>query len=237
MTYEQLQMDGLPSTESEPKILQSSPQGSRANPTLLREKVWAIVTSVTCGEKLQECLKRLDRVGSSVKIRPVYSQGKISDISDECLTTLPRWGIALGGEFGALATSERRISATECSLWRTPMASDGIFSNRTEAQLAKRWANKNIKQKHLSEQVQFMETFPTPTVADSKNVGFNGSHQFNLHKYIALFPTPTVNGNYNRKGASTTSGDGLATVVGGKLNPTWVEWLMGFPLGWTDLEE
>ena len=23
---------------------------------------------------------------------------------------------------------------------------------------------------------------------------------------------------------------------GGKLNPTWVEWLMGWPLGWTDLE-
>jgi hypothetical protein len=23
--------------------------------------------------------------------------------------------------------------------------------------------------------------------------------------------------------------------VSGKLNPTWVEWLMGFPLGWTDL--
>ena len=22
----------------------------------------------------------------------------------------------------------------------------------------------------------------------------------------------------------------------GQLNPTWVEWLMGFPLGWTDLE-
>jgi hypothetical protein len=24
--------------------------------------------------------------------------------------------------------------------------------------------------------------------------------------------------------------------VGGKLNPTWVEWLMGWPLGWTDLK-
>ena len=24
---------------------------------------------------------------------------------------------------------------------------------------------------------------------------------------------------------------------GGRLNPTWVEWLMGFPLGWTDLED
>ena len=77
------------------------------------------------------------------------------------------------------------------------------------------------------------------------------------------WPTPTVNGNYNRKGASKTSGDGLATavnrwptprafmhkdgytdrgksnlgeVIGGPLNPTWVEWLMGYPLGWTDLE-
>ena len=25
--------------------------------------------------------------------------------------------------------------------------------------------------------------------------------------------------------------------TGGSLNPTWVEWLMGFPLGWTDLED
>jgi hypothetical protein len=27
----------------------------------------------------------------------------------------------------------------------------------------------------------------------------------------------------------------LPEQVGGQLNPTWVEWLMGFPLGWTDL--
>lgn len=88
-----------------------------------------------------------------------------------------------------------------------------------------------------------------------------------------LWPTPTVCGNYNRKWASATSGDGLATAVrmwptptrrdyrsdsctpgvkairdahtrgktlpwevGGLLNPTWVEWLMGWPLGWTDLK-
>jgi len=80
-----------------------------------------------------------------------------------------------------------------------------------------------------------------------------------------LWPTPTEDGNYNRKGASAKSGDGLATavqnevvhqreslptptanrrnglqshgvnVVSGSLNPTWVEWLMGFPLGWTAL--
>ena len=27
----------------------------------------------------------------------------------------------------------------------------------------------------------------------------------------------------------------MASGSGGQLNPTWVEWLMGFPLGWTDL--
>lgn len=56
------------------------------------------------------------------------------------------------------------------------------------------------------------------------------------------WPTPTVKGNYNRKGLSPTSGDGLATAVNrledspGPLNPPFLEWLMGFPLGWTESE-
>jgi hypothetical protein len=28
----------------------------------------------------------------------------------------------------------------------------------------------------------------------------------------------------------------VADPTSGALNPTWVEWLMGFPLGWTDCE-
>ena len=28
----------------------------------------------------------------------------------------------------------------------------------------------------------------------------------------------------------------MASTTGGKLNPMWVEWLMGWPLGWTDLK-
>lgn len=28
----------------------------------------------------------------------------------------------------------------------------------------------------------------------------------------------------------------LSEQIGGQLNPTWCEWLMGFPEGWTDLE-
>lgn len=58
----------------------------------------------------------------------------------------------------------------------------------------------------------------------------------NASSSLPTLPTPTVCGNYNRKGASATSGDGLATAAGGPLNPAWVEWLMGFLLGHTDLE-
>ena len=28
----------------------------------------------------------------------------------------------------------------------------------------------------------------------------------------------------------------LSEKIGGKLNPQWVEWLMGWPIGWTDCE-
>jgi len=64
-----------------------------------------------------------------------------------------------------------------------------------------------------------------------------------------LWPTPTVKGNYNKKGLSQHSGDGLATAVRifelrsqqlgsttrlPPLNPDWVDWLLGFPIGWSD---
>lgn len=52
-----------------------------------------------------------------------------------------------------------------------------------------------------------------------------------------LLPTLTVCGNYNRKGASETSGDGLATAIGGPLNPEWLEWFMGFPRAWTAVKD
>lgn len=68
--------------------------------------------------------------------------------------------------------------------------------------------------------------------------------QVDLRATLKRLPTLTVCGNYNRKGASKTSGDGLATALrngenentsNGPLNPNWCEWYMGFPVGWTDL--
>lgn len=33
------------------------------------------------------------------------------------------------------------------------------------------------------------------------------------------------------------NGEDLPTAIGGSLNPTWLEWLMGYPTGWTVLED
>jgi DNA (cytosine-5)-methyltransferase 1 len=57
---------------------------------------------------------------------------------------------------------------------------------------------------------QMRQTLPTPTVQDAENNGSQSQSNRN---------TPPLN-----------------AVAGGKLNPTWVEWLMGWPPGWTDLE-
>ncbi len=51
-----------------------------------------------------------------------------------------------------------------------------------------------------------------------------------------VLPSLTVCGNYNRKGASATSGDGLFTALGFTPPPSFLEWLMGFPIGWSGLE-
>ena len=48
----------------------------------------------------------------------------------------------------------------------------------------------------------------------------------------SLWPTP---GGTRPHDTDQVSGR-LANEIGGSLNPTWVEWLMGFPSGWTVLE-
>jgi hypothetical protein len=58
----------------------------------------------------------------------------------------------------------------------------------------------------------------------------------------SLWPTPTASDSWTLTLKSSQIKEGsrhsvtLPVAAGGQLNPTWVEWLMGFPTGWTDLE-
>jgi hypothetical protein len=55
---------------------------------------------------------------------------------------------------------------------------------------------------------------------------------------VKMWPTPTAQDAKNNGAPSQMERNTkpLNAEVGGALNPTWVEWLMGWPLGWTDLK-
>lgn len=92
---------------------------------------------------------------------------------------------------------------------------------------------------------QVVAMFPTPKASDCKGSGPPGSKsqehdakKGNLKGYI-LMPTPTARDwkspDLNPETEMFSAKTELNTIVGGQLNPAWVEWLMGFPPGWTDI--
>jgi DNA (cytosine-5)-methyltransferase 1 len=94
------------------------------------------------------------------------------------------------------------------TLWPTPCANEtGENPEKLIERMKKYGRTGSAVHMKLSTKVQM---WPTPTAHNAKET--NAPSESNLH-------TPT-----------------LAAQAGGALNPTWVEWLMGWPLGWTDLK-
>nr|WP_316176193.1 hypothetical protein [Bradyrhizobium sp. SZCCHNRI1073] len=94
----------------------------------------------------------------------------------------------------------------------------------------------------------FAKMWPTPHANCGTGAGQspNKAGGLNLQTAVQRWPTPTATmfkgsspAALTRKNGADRSNDRLDHAVmasdGGQLNPTWVEWLMGFPLGWTDL--
>jgi hypothetical protein len=84
--------------------------------------------------------------------------------------------------------------------------------------------------------------WPTPVATDGSHGGRvtprKGREGGNLVEAISarMYPTPTTQDAANNGGPSHSERNTppLNAVVGGTLNPDWVEWLMGWPVGWTD---
>jgi len=119
-------------------------------------------------------------------------------------------------------------------LWATPKASDGAEwgTPRTSGRPIE-------KSTHLTTQAK---CYPTPSTVDggsyfnqSKSAGAKKRPTLGAMASYNLWPTPTARAGQN-PGEHGNGGQNLATVVGGKLNPQWVEWLMGYPIGWSDCE-
>ena len=83
-----------------------------------------------------------------------------------------------------------------------------------------------------------VKLMPTSNSRDYKDHAQTQGHRKspNLGTVVQMYPTVMV--QYADKAVPRMregKQNGLTAVLGGTLNPLWVEWLMGWPLGWTDV--
>jgi hypothetical protein len=147
-------------------------------------------------------------------------------------------------------------------MWQTPNAMDSL-PPRSEEALKKQYdKNRKGRTEHstLREQVIYpkpQQMWPTPrgsaamsekTETVKKRVDKRGFLGAKLEERVAMWPTPKSAKGMHFKLTENMEKlhhkKYLETEVayrdkprGGHLNPEWVEWLMGFPIKWTDLKD
>ena len=184
--------------------------------TVLTEK------EAECGEKCHGLLARFD---PNMHLWRTVQCSLLEDLN-ESLQTLPQWGMTVGGELYLLPTLVQNINENEFGLWLTPTATN--ISSRSQEAMDHRikWressGRKTVPPGNLAEQIMLSGEIPcvdmkkptmwgTPKAQDSRHA-LRDRGKGNLGEQVS--------GLHN----------------GGKLNPTWTEWLMGWPLEWTDLK-
>ncbi|GHU09850.1 hypothetical protein FACS1894151_08470 [Spirochaetia bacterium] len=85
--------------------------------------------------------------------------------------------------------------------------------------------------------------WPTPKANSGTGTSFHGKGGLDLQTAIKIWATPTANDAKNsltdsQKGRGTLTAHIVETREGkkGSLNPDWVEALMGYPQGYTDID-
>ena len=167
------------------------------------------------------------------------------DTLGSSLVTWPKWGMWGNGELLAQETAMPRTSVTVSGSWPTPTtAPDAPNKN----------SNKTSGPKSLGEAARMgFHTWPTPRANSAMAAAITPESAWNPDRFPNLetavgkkmWPTPTA---HNAQECASPSEFGrntptlAAQAAGGPLtqpmilNPAWVEWLQGWPMGWTDLE-
>jgi hypothetical protein len=190
----------------------------------LQEKAMDLTENeAECGEKWQGSFAKYDPSTHSLKTH----QCSLFEDSTEFCQTLPAWGLMRNGECWEQQMLAHPIKETVFGfMLPAPVASDGTTGSVI---------GKN-------------DTFYTTSTGMPRKVNQNGiDGSVGLGRLVQMWPTP-VTRDYKDTGTKESmtrqlnkrQSPGLALVVGaetgGKLNPTWTEWLMGWPLEWTELK-
>lgn len=161
------------------------------------------------------------------------SQPRLDGTLEPYCETWPKRGSMRSGACWEQTTLARPIAGSGCGSWPTPRTSDtnGAGEHGTGG-LDLRTA--------VARGTSTRQTYQTPSVEDASRQGsVEGWRQWeeegrttqcrlrNQVQATRQIPTPTA----NRRSGLQSHG---TNVILGSLNPTWVEWLMGWPRGWTD---
>ena len=237
----------------------SSAEGSHAKTSVAPGKVKALLDlEAAYGERWQESFAKLDRETSSWKTHQCSLFGGLESFSE----TWPRWGSMRDGVCSERVMPEHHISGivsgsgpnTE-GLWPTPCQDASLRENKYAqggmplGMAIRMWptprAGKTTDEKEESWQIRKdAGKVSTPPLS----LAVKMTRRDGGTKTRQSFPTPASNsgsggcvglagGAGNRQKLYKMFGKEEGKKLGCQsLNPSWVEWLMGWPIGWTDLK-
>ena len=175
-----------------------------------------------CGGNSIDSSKKRTRSGSSSKTLQPFA---IEDWIKYSAASL-RSGTMRSGIVSPLVPLAHLTKGTGSGLWLTPNVMDSLPPRSPEALKKQYDKNRQGRTTHstLREQVVYPpphRMWPTPASRDGKGGYIGGRIRNGKVSWDTLDVAVQHTDNQSK--------------TGGQLNPAWVEWLMGFPDGWTDL--
>jgi len=201
-------------------------------PTLVPQEKEQELTEkpLECGEKWHGSFTKYNPDTHSWKTHQCSLLGDLEEFSE----TWPQWGLMRDGECWERRTLEQTIRGTGYGL--LPNGIDKFHTPCTTGLDGGSNSRKALKKRLL----------PTPDASQrgpTKDYDPQAKSQSGrtLQSYVKKWPTPLSTEYRANRVKRENHHNGLtqavlATQNGGQLNPTWVAWLMGWPLGWSNLK-
>ena len=161
------------------------------------------------------------------------SQRLLFEEQNELLANFAAYGMTVDGSLYRLQTSEQTTKENDGGCWPTPCARDHHPNG--------------MKPGSKVDLGNAVKMWPTPTSRDWKGPQANEYKQMrgeetkfkmeSLPGAVGQYPTPAANPSRGlRSGEPNDKNRIRLEPTGGQLNPTWVEWLMGYPSEYTVCE-
>jgi hypothetical protein len=207
--------------------------------------VAALPTSATSGPSSPASFASCNPDGSWRKTCQGYSQVTLDGSLEVFSETWPRAGMTRSGIAYQLRPSAPLTVVIGSGLLPTPNAVETVNPNKRYHSTTNASYPDGRKCQPTLSDVITRNMWPTPCAEDAKNVPYQkGDHGVRYPMLLGavdparMWPTPNSgidhwNGSMQEWGGSGSWIRDHPELATGSLNPTWVEWLMGYPLGWT----